>query len=60
MKLKIKPIYQIDNACANLNRISDLTEKVLVTLIQAKLTELTSLPEIKTDAAQLEIKNSPE
>ncbi len=59
MKLKIEPIYQIDNACANLNRISDLTE-VLDTLIQAKLTELTSLPEIKTDATQLEIKNSPE
>jgi hypothetical protein len=27
--------------------------------IQAKLTELTSSPEIETDAAQLETKNSP-
>jgi hypothetical protein len=59
MQLKIESIYQIGNACVNLNRISDLTEKVLAMPIQAKLTEHTSSLEIKTDAAQLETKNSP-
>lgn len=37
-----EPIYQIRNAIKNLIRILDLTEKVLITLIQAKLTELIS------------------
>ncbi len=58
MQLKIESIYQIGNACINLDRISDLIEKVLARLIQAKLMELPCRRSNLTNAAMLETNNS--
>lgn len=61
MQLKIESIYQIGNACINLDRISDLTEIVLATPVLAKLTKLSSSLEIETVQPNSKlIKNSVE
>ncbi len=59
MRLQILSVT-LRNTNINLDRISDLTEKVLATPIQAKLMELPYQRSNLTDAAQLETKNLPE